>query len=464
MHAPDALTFEDRDEYHRRGVAERLITLLDSDVPVSPVVINGRWGDGKTEFCHKTINLMRRTGHPARPVYVDAYREDHADEPLATLLGAVLRLMTPGDRRTSLIEKAIPVVRFATKAALRIGAAWLLRQGTDTLAAEWRDVAKAVGDQAIDASVEALLSDHEQADANLEALRSVLAEVAAESPVVIFLDELDRCRPDFAVAMLERIKHVFDVPNVQFVLLANGPQLEEVIAHTYGGDQVTARRYLDKFIGYQFALPRMFMQANREQVPTACLHFVGLCQSSPRLPDALFCHGPAGRFAQELIQAWRLSLREVETFVRLLEVMAVLDEEVWPENLLPGYGLLRVLGAYLVGFDSGAAEDLLDGRIDTERLWPALGLQVGQMASEWRPISFSPLVYVMLSNEAARLQAKREPDESDAKHRRESNVDSADREAWQQRIDVLFRGVYTPDSYVAIVTTAIRLLKLEAPA
>jgi len=37
-------------------------------------------------------------------------------------------------------------------------------------------------------------------------------------PLIVFIDELDRCRPPYAIKVLEAVKHFFSVPNVVFIL------------------------------------------------------------------------------------------------------------------------------------------------------------------------------------------------------------------------------------------------------
>jgi len=59
------------------------------------------------------------------------------------------------------------------------------------------------------------------------------------------VDELDRCRPDFALGLLERIKHLFDVEGIAFVLLVNRSQIEGYIRTVYGN--ADAEAYLLKF-------------------------------------------------------------------------------------------------------------------------------------------------------------------------------------------------------------------------
>jgi len=70
----------------------------------------------------------------------------------------------------------------------------------------------------------------------------------------VFIDELDRCRPDFAVRLIERIKHFFETPNVVFVLLIHREQLNRAIAGVYG-PSTDGAAYLSKFVHFFFTLP-----------------------------------------------------------------------------------------------------------------------------------------------------------------------------------------------------------------
>ena len=68
------------------------------------------------------------------------------------------------------------------------------------------------------------------------------------------MDELDRCRPDYAIELLEGIKHLFGVPGVYFVVATNTIQLGESIRAVYGNG-FDGQRYLKRFFDLQFSLP-----------------------------------------------------------------------------------------------------------------------------------------------------------------------------------------------------------------
>ena len=72
-------------------------------------------------------------------------------------------------------------------------------------------------------------------------------------PMVFIIDELDRCRPTFAIELLERVKHIFDVPNLVFVFGINRDELCESLRSVYG--KINADIYLRRFFDMEFTLP-----------------------------------------------------------------------------------------------------------------------------------------------------------------------------------------------------------------
>lgn len=72
--------------------------------------------------------------------------------------------------------------------------------------------------------------------------------------LIIFIDELDRCKPDYAVRLLERIKHYFTNDRITFVFSVNISELQHTVKKIYG-DGFNACRYLDRFFDYRIALP-----------------------------------------------------------------------------------------------------------------------------------------------------------------------------------------------------------------
>ena len=83
--------------------------------------------------------------------------------------------------------------------------------------------------------------------------------VEAGNRLVIFVDELDRCKPSYAVKLLERIKHYFDNPKITFVFSVNINELQHTIRKHYGND-FNGFRYLDRFFDLRISLPQPDLQ------------------------------------------------------------------------------------------------------------------------------------------------------------------------------------------------------------
>ncbi|EFO3654462.1 NTPase, partial [Escherichia coli] len=214
------ITFDIRDEYKRKAIAEKIISLLESNIPVSPMVIDGDWGTGKTEFSKKLASLIEINSTNHKVIYIDAFTEDHNDAPILTIMAAIAALYN-SDEKKELISKALPALRFGLKTVLKAGAGWVLKQNADEINKEFEEVIKDAANSAIDGTIEALLEDHIEAQKNVLALKEVLTKLAGESKLTIIIDELDRCKPSFAISIIENIKHVFDIKNINFLLIAN---------------------------------------------------------------------------------------------------------------------------------------------------------------------------------------------------------------------------------------------------
>lgn len=413
---PSTLTFNGthgRDEFRRVQVAEKVIKLLTAPIEVSPMVIDGDWGTGKTEFCYKLINKFQAEHDSYRLLYVDAFQADHADNPLLTVLSGVIGLLPEESQKSALRKKAMPVVRFAATAVGKAVVSHLLKQSADDLAEGLEDSLQDAADQAIDASVKALLKDHEEAQKNLQALQTTLESIAKEAPIVIFIDELDRCRPDFAVQMLEVIKHTFNVEGLQFVLVTNTRQLKAAINHRYG-HQVDAQRYLDKFLKFSFRLPDFVLGRQgyvSDGVPVSVEHFTRLLGASESLNQTdLRGHGNGiSEFAKALVRHRALSLREVETFLRYLEIYHQLSKGL-ASNVTWGYQQLRIFGVFVFCFHPNISDSILSNRADADVIAGLLGVSgMPDIKSDRFRSSHLQTLAVMLAQACAFNSAKYVP-------------------------------------------------------
>ncbi len=134
---------------------------------------------------------------------------------------------------------------------------------------------------------------------------SLLAEkLGGESSIVFIIDELDRCKPKFALSLIESIKHLFCVPNITFVLVMNRKQLEEAVRCEYGHG-VDAARYLQKFVSVWTTLPK----PEDRHLPKKYLQY---CLSRMEYAAKTTPQKLTIKFFEYIASYYDLSLREIE--------------------------------------------------------------------------------------------------------------------------------------------------------
>ncbi len=440
------------------------------------MVIDGDWGTGKTEFCEKLIELMQQEQPDYQVVYVDAFRSDHSGEPLLALLAQIIKDCTPEDghdgvqseERKQFIKKIAKIAGFTFKTIAKAAAGHILKQSVESLAEGFQQAAEneqeaesttetvsdtlvELSDKAIDSTVEVLLKEQIEAEKNLEALRECLRDFSAGNSIILFVDELDRCRPDYAVEMLETIKHVFDVPNVKVVLVTNTQQLRAAINHRYGS-AVDSQRYLDKFLKYSFHLPEKVLGKHSGNAFASVTYFSKLVQESNILKDTELNdrdNENVRSFAKDLIGRNELSLREVETFIRYLEIYHLLSNGL-AADIVFGCQLLRITGVFVFCFKPEIAESIKKNQTNGKQIASLFGIsELPDYQSERYRHSYADIVAVMLA------QASVSDNEVFF------SADERTLEYWKEYKDMCFRGEYRlPRDIFIIIQYVINFLQL----
>lgn len=251
------------DLLERRKLALQLTQYLDQLKVGAVLAIDAPWGEGKSWFGQNWAKLLAEAPHNHKVVCINAFAQDYLEDPFLLLAAEIAELLDDGKETAQAFrEKAAGVMKtllpVGTKALINLAGRVVL--GAGSLSDDFGDAAKSVMDGTADATgkwMEKKLAGYLDEKKSLEFFREELAKFAAaqDKPVVVFVDELDRCRPSFAVQLIERIKHLFDVPNLIFILLLNREQLEKAIKGVYGAE-TDASAYLGKFVHLFLRLPK----------------------------------------------------------------------------------------------------------------------------------------------------------------------------------------------------------------
>jgi hypothetical protein len=248
----------------RKALADKLSAYLDRLRDGAVLAIDAQWGDGKSWFGKNWAKQLRDADHTV--IEIDAFAQDYIDDPFL-LIAAELNdeLTAQRDTKDELKKSMLAVCKtlLPTAAKLTINALGRMALGTADLSSLGDEIGKA-GEELQESSADAAekwledkFDSYSKEKETLAQFRAQLSQLAAaqDKPIIIFIDELDRCKPTFAVRLVERLKHFFDVPNIVFVLLLNRDQLQKAVKGVYGSE-TDAAQYLGKFVNFFFKLPK----------------------------------------------------------------------------------------------------------------------------------------------------------------------------------------------------------------
>lgn len=321
------------------------------------VALDAEWGAGKTFFIERWAKDLRRQGFPV--VMFDAWTNDLGDEAVVALMAEISREMESWFPKLP-IEQEVKkkAVGFMKEAGMRlrrsvypatkvlisgilkkgIGSSIedIMSAGDEQSSSEAEDEAEKMSDaveRTLDKVFETALEEHHRRsiaiaqfkDSMVKVIDLIHSQATAKIPVFVFVDELDRCRPSYAISLLEEIKHIFGIPNVCFVISTNLSQLTHSVRAVYGlgfdGEQ-----YLKRFFDQAFILPppdnKSHIKSLLENftILSSRKHVVGLPQSSKNPVDS-------ADSITLIIDAFNLDLRSQKQVFRIADTaVAAIDK------------------------------------------------------------------------------------------------------------------------------------------
>lgn len=241
-----------RDPLHRKKEIEDFLKMLIAVEPPYTFVIDAPWGSGKTFFVKQVARALQMANPaldpdletlsttlgetatelpatPCLPIYFNTWEDDHFDNPILPILASIANAAGEesvkggrdfGKGAISVIETALSFIGYGGD----INGAIENFSGTDFLA-RYKE------EKELRTKIDELIKNH-------------LPGIADRA--IIFIDELDRCRPEFAIKVLEQTKTLFQQDNIVVVYSTDITQLAHSLQGVYG-PRFEGRKYLERF-------------------------------------------------------------------------------------------------------------------------------------------------------------------------------------------------------------------------
>lgn len=224
---------------------------VEQDEDPFVMAIDSPWGTGKTVFVGLLKEYLEAEGQDFTCIYFNAWECDYTTDPLVAMVAEMGPAL--GNAKMRGVKKyASLIAKEAARHTVREVIAWAVPRG--------KDIADIV-EKAIAKKGDNLVTAFTKERGFLEKFRKQLGDAVNQLPkakkkskLVFFIDELDRCRPTFAIELLERVKHIFDIPNIIFVLSLDKQQLAASVKSVYGKG-TKAEGYLHRFFNLEYRLP-----------------------------------------------------------------------------------------------------------------------------------------------------------------------------------------------------------------
>ncbi|MCY4575747.1 MAG: P-loop NTPase fold protein [Chloroflexi bacterium] len=321
----------EHDALSREGMARNLTNILADPRGLSTMSIHGGWGTGKTFFLTRLRWQLKEEGFEA--IYFNAWEDDFLHDPLLAILGQLTQELK-GNRYSRLTKSALnagsklvrqlPIVAAKQVTSFDLGEALKSRE---SLADTYRD----------------LIKTKIELRRKLNTLAARVTDAQEGRPLVFIIDELDRCRPTFAIELMERVKHIFDVPSLLFMFGINRDEMEKSLQSVYGN--IDTDTYLRRFFDLELNIPPPDIKVFTERLLTEYglpQYFGNFFTLGQRLPNEQF--GVIEYFLPLLLDRLRIELRDAQYCVRLLAVLARSQEpnELLMPVVVAGLAALRI--------------------------------------------------------------------------------------------------------------------------
>jgi hypothetical protein len=251
--------------FDRDKDADFLKKIIDSNWENGIVLsVSSPWGNGKSWFISNFHKMLSQQGYHA--FIYNVWKNELSQDPFGSFFSEVYsylkensKIICDAEQQKKFTNIMHQVLKYSIPVLTRV----LIGKAVDI------DGLNEIGRQSItslDGFIGNMLSTNQRQENVIEEYEKMMNgffdEVSRnhiqdekDKPLVIFIDELDRCTPAYMLSFLEVLKHFFCVKKVVFVLVIDKDKICESVEHVYGS-HIDPRGYLRKFIEFQYCLSK----------------------------------------------------------------------------------------------------------------------------------------------------------------------------------------------------------------
>ena len=308
-----------QDLFNRKCIAENLTKIIESKNKPMVISLDSDFGTGKTTFVTMWKDLLDNDynyNSKFNTLYFNAWEHDYIKDPLLSIFSELEIQIKEDDpllkqQFDKVKSKFLPYLKLGATTGIKILTRGALDLNKINLDENYEDelisLAEKLGDLAIQE-----VSSSKNIRSELKKEMSKYQESSGKK-IIFFIDELDRCRPSFAIELLEVIKHLFDIDNFIFIISIDKEQLSHSVSTIYGQNMDTVG-YLRRFFDLDYKLPKVDIKKyidNKNSIIFAKYHNIEFLKE----------------FLKEVFLLNKFSLRDIEKAYYYIELLLPLIKE-----------------------------------------------------------------------------------------------------------------------------------------
>jgi hypothetical protein len=320
------------DNLDRKTLAKKYVLFLNKLQGNHTIALDAPWGSGKSKFIEfMTDEFEREDEDKSKDIYItyNAWENDYTDDPFLSLMSEFFETIIKKQYRGE--DKLKGIMNTTFSASKHIGKGILKGVTRSVLGSESiESLSEGIGEILkgtisetsnilINNAFKSISKGKKTRKEFTKELKSNIVKILEENSkdkFIIIIDEVDRCKPTFAIELLENIKHLFDIEKIVFFIAVDRTQLAESIKAVYGSG-FDSDTYLHRFFDIELHLPKSKLEDHFKIIINETLN-----------NEHAFTDYQCDKYLLDAINFFDLSIRDFERIVSETLLLRTINPQV----------------------------------------------------------------------------------------------------------------------------------------